>query len=136
MIDGRTAPHAALIMRVCLGILFLMHGGQKLFVFGPAGTAGFFGSLGLPAVLAYLVIALEMSAGIALILGVYARLAALAGIPVLLGAIFLVHAPLGFFFSNPGGGWEFPAFWAITCLVQALLGDGSYALKPTPVRGR
>ena len=136
MIDGRTAPHAALIMRVCLGILFLMHGGQKLFVFGPAGTVGFFGSLGLPAVLAYLVIAVELAAGAALILGVYTRLAALVGIPVLLGAIFLVHAPLGFFFSNPGGGWEFPAFWAITCLVQALLGDGSYALKPTPVHGR
>jgi len=46
-----------------------------------------------------------------------------------LGSIYTVHGAAGFFFSNEGGGWEFPAFWAITLLVQALLGDGAYALK-------
>jgi putative oxidoreductase len=40
-----------------------------------------------------------------------------------------VHGGNGFFFTNAGGGWEFPAFWAIALLVQALLGDGAYALR-------
>ncbi|MES1149639.1 MAG: LysR family transcriptional regulator, partial [Bradyrhizobium guangdongense] len=50
---------------------------------------------------------------------------------IVLGAIFTVHGASGFFFSNPKGGWEFPAFWAIALLAQALLGDGAYALRPS-----
>lgn len=131
MIDSRTAPYAALVLRVALGALFLAHSSLKLFVFTPAGTAKFFGSLGLPGELAYLVIAGEVLGGIALILGVWTRYAALAGIPILLGAIFTVHGAAGFFFTNPKGGWEFPAFWTVALLAQALLGDGAYALRPS-----
>lgn len=129
MIDTRTAPYAALVLRVMSGALFLAHAGLKLFVFTPAGTAQFFGSLGLPPALAYLTIAAEIAGGIALILGFHARWAALALIPILLGAIFTVHGPAGFFFSNPKGGWEFLAFWIAALLAQALLGDGAYALR-------
>ena len=131
MIDSRTAPYAALVLRVTLGALFLAHAGLKLFVFTPAGTAKFFGSLGFPPELAYLVMTVEVLSGIALILGVWTRYAALAGIPVLLGAIFTVHAAAGFFFTNPKGGWEYPAFWAIALVAQALLGDGAFALRPS-----
>jgi putative oxidoreductase len=131
MIDSRTAPYAALVLRVTLGALFLAHASLKLFVFTPAGTAKFFGSLGMPGEVAYLVIAVEVLSGIALILGVWTRYAALAGIPILLGAIFTVHGAAGFFFTNPRGGWEYPAFWAIALVAQALLGDGAYALRPS-----
>ena len=61
------------MLRVTLGLLFLAHAGLKIFVFTPAGTAQFFGSLGLPGGLAYLVIAAETLGGVALILGVYSR---------------------------------------------------------------
>ena len=131
MIDTRTAPYAALLLRVTLGALFLAHASLKLFVFTPAGTAKFFGSLGMPGELAYLVITVEVLSGVALILGVWTRYAALAGIPILLGAIFTVHGAAGFFFTNPKGGWEFPAFWTIALLAQSLLGDGAYALRPS-----
>lgn len=131
MIDSRTAPYAALVLRVTLGALFLAHAGLKLFVFTPAGTAKFFGSLGFPPELAYLVMTVEVLSGIALVLGVWTRYAALIGIPVLLGAIFTVHGAAGFFFTNPKGGWEFPAFWAIALVAQALLGDGAFALRPS-----
>lgn len=123
------ADLAAFILRVAMGVLFLFHGGLKLFVFGPSGTAGFFGSLGLPAILAYLVIAMEVLGGLALIAGIWSRWVSLALIPILLGSIFLVHGSAGFMFSNQGGGWEFPAFWIVTLVVQALLGDGAYSLK-------
>lgn len=131
MIDSRTAPYAALVLRVTLGALFLAHAGLKLFVFTPAGTAKFFGSLGFPPELAYPVMTVEVLSGIALVLGVWTRYAALIGIPVLLGAIFTVHGAAGFFFTNPKGGWEFPAFWAIALVAQALLGDGAFALRPS-----
>ncbi|MBJ6128364.1 DoxX family protein [Microvirga splendida] len=132
MIDTRTAPYAATALRVALGILFLAHAGLKLFVFTPAGTVQFFGSLGLPGALAYLVILTEVVGGLALIAGVYSRIVALGLIPVLLGAIVTVHGPAGFFFTNANGGWEFLALWIVGLLAVALLGDGAYALKPTP----
>jgi putative oxidoreductase len=128
MIDSRTAPYAALLLRVSLGALFLAHAGLKFFAFTPAGTAKFFASVGMPAELAYLVIPAEVLAGVALILGVWTRAVALAATPILLGAIFTVHGAAGFFFTNPHGGWEYPAFWTVALLVQALLGDGAHAL--------
>ena len=126
------ADLAATLLRVSMGGLFLAHAGLKLFVFTPAGTAGYFASLGLPGPLAYLVIAAELIGGIALILGLYSRWVALALVPILLGAIYASHGAAGFFFSNEGGGWEFPAFWAVALVAQALLGDGAFALR----RGR
>ena len=134
MTDSRTAPYASLLLRLALGILFLAHFSLKFFVFTPAGTAKFFASLGLPGGLAYLTMAVELVA-IALILGIYSRIVAIVLIPILLGAIFTVHGPAGFFFTNPNGGWEFPAFWIVGLLALALTGDGKYALKPTPFKG-
>jgi putative oxidoreductase len=129
MIDTRTAPYAALILRITLGILFLAHAGLKVFVFTPAGAAQFFGSLGLPPALAYLTILGETVGGVALILGFHTRWVSLALIPVLLGAIAFVHGPAGFFFNNPNGGWEYLAFWIAALAAQALLGDGALALR-------
>ena len=45
-----------------------------------------------------------------------------------LGAAVLAHGPNGFWFNNEGGGWEYPAFWALTLLVQSLLGGGKFAV--------
>lgn len=135
MIDSRTAPYAALLLRVSLGGLLLAHAGLKFFVFTPAGTAKFFGSVGLPPELAYLIIAAEVLGGVALMLGVWTRVVAIAVVPILLGAIFTVHGPAGFFFTNPHGGWEYPAFWIVALLVQALLGDGVYALRLSSAGG-
>lgn len=127
--NARNSEFAALILRVTMGVLFLAHAWLKLVIFTPAGTVGFFESLGFPGFLAYLVIAAELLGGIALILGVWTRWVSLALVPVLLGSIYAPHGAAGFFFSNEGGGWEFPAFWAIALIVQALLGNGAYALR-------
>ncbi|MGI4943207.1 MAG: DoxX family protein [Janthinobacterium lividum] len=132
MTDPRTAPYAAFILRISLGLMFLAHAGVKLFVFTPAGTAGFFGQLGLPPALAYVVIAAEVIGAAALIAGVWARLAVLALAPILLGAIATVHGANGWLFTNTGGGWEYPAFWAVGLVALALVGDGAWALVPTP----
>lgn len=127
MTDSR--EWGAALLRVTLGALFLAHAGLKLLVFTPAGTAAYFGSLGLPPALAYLTILVEVSGGVALILGVWTRVAALALVPVLLGAIVTVHGANGFWFTAKGGGWEFPALWAVALVAQSLLGDGALALR-------
>ena len=128
MTDQRTAPFAALILRVASGTLFLAHGLLKVFVFTIPGTVGFFESVGFPGFLAYLTITAEIFGGLALIAGVGTRYVSLALVPVLLGATY-VHAGNGWLFSNEGGGWEFPAFWAVALLASALLGNGAYAVK-------
>lgn len=128
MIDTRTAPFAALVLRLALGVLFLAHVSLKIFVFTPAGTAGFFQSIGLPGPLAYVVIAAELLGAVALLTGFFARWVALALVPLLVGTIVTVHGANGFFFTNEHGGWEYPAFWAIALFVQFLLGNGAFAL--------
>ena len=122
------ADYAALLLRVTTGALFVAHAALKIFVFTPAGTAGYLASIGLPGFLAYVTIALELFGGLALIAGFYTRWVSLVLVPVLLGAAWFGHGAAGFFFSNPNGGWEYPAFWAIVMVVQALLGDGAHAL--------
>jgi putative oxidoreductase len=121
---------AAIVLRSTLGGAFLAHAGLKLFVFTPSGTAAYFNTIGLPSFMAYATIAAEVVGGIALLTGRYARWAALALIPLLLGTIITVHGANGFFFTNAGGGWEYPAFWASMLLVQALIGDGRATAAP------
>lgn len=128
------ADIAALILRLSTGALFVAHAALKIFVFTPAGTAGYFGSIGLPGFLAYLTIAAELLGGLALIGGLFTRWVSLALVPVLLGAAWFGHGAAGFFFSNPNGGWEYPVFWAIVMVVLALLGDGAWSLNRRPAR--
>lgn len=130
MIDSRTAPYAALIMRLALGVMFIAHGLTKVLVFTPAGTVGFFESIGFPGFLAYPVMAFEVIGGLMLVLGVYTRLvAALAVVQLFVAAT--VHFANGWSFTNPNGGWEYPIYLAVTALVVALLGEGAFAAKPS-----
>jgi putative oxidoreductase len=119
---------AAFILRVSLGVLFLAHAGLKIFVFTLPGTAAYFASQGFPAWTAYAVVAGELAIGVGLILGILVRVASIASLPILVGAL-AVHLPYGWVFSAPNGGWEFPALWIVLAVVQALLGAGAYAVK-------
>ncbi len=122
------APVGAALLRWSLGVLFLVHGLTKLLVFTPAGTAAYFQSLGLPGALGYVALVLELTLAAALLLGVYARWVGLLGVPLLLGTIVSVHGANGFSFANAGGGWEYPAFWALALLVLFCIGDGKWTL--------
>ncbi|MBT8443233.1 MAG: DoxX family protein [Gammaproteobacteria bacterium] len=123
------------LLRVSLGIIFLAHSAYlKVFVFSIAGTVGFFESIGFPGLLAYAVLAAEIIGGVMLILGVRVREAAAVLAIVSLGATW-VHLGAGWLFSNQGGGWEYPLFLAIACMVQMLLGPGALRVRlPTGAR--
>ncbi len=127
MIDNRTAPYAALLLRVALGTMFIAHAGLKYYVFTLPGTAQFFQSLGLPPVLAYLTFWAELAGGVAILLGLYARWVSAALLPVLLGAAW-AHAANGWVFTAPNGGWEYPLFLAVAAAAHSLLGDGRFAV--------
>ncbi len=132
MNDTRLTDAAALLLRLSLGTMFIAHALLKYFVFTPAGTAQFFASLGLPGALGYVTIAVELIGGVLLILGLRTRVVALALVPVLLGATW-AHSGNGWLFTSPHGGWEYPAFWTVTLIVQALIGDGALPMRsPSP----
>lgn len=128
MIQHQTAPYAALLLRLMLGVMFVAHGLLKVVVFTIPGTVQYFESVGFPGFLAYVTIVAELGAGVLLIAGLGTRWVALATVPILLGAAW-VHLPNGWSFSAQGGGWEYPVFLAVAAVVQFLLGDGAYALS-------
>jgi putative oxidoreductase len=77
--------------------------------------------------MAYPVTGFEVIGGALLILGVYSRQIALLSIPIMLGAVY-VHLGNGWVFSNPNGGWEFPAFLTIAAVVVALQSSNAFSV--------
>lgn len=126
-IDLTTAPYAAFLLRLTLGVVFVAHALFKVLALGMATTAAFFVDHGFPGWTAYPVTAAELFGGIALAAGIYTRIAAIALIPVMIGA-FTVHWPNGWYFAAPHGGWEYIALLIAALVAQAGLGSGRFAL--------
>lgn len=119
---------ALTIIRITVGLIFFMHGWQKLFMMGIPGVSGFFGSLGVPAAgfMAGFITFLELLGGLALILGVATRIvAALLAINMLV-ALLLVHLANGFFASN--GGYEFVLILMAASVAFVFSGAGSMSV--------
>ena len=116
------------LLRVALGTMWIAHALLKPLVFTFAGTVQFFESVGIPGALVGPVFAAEIAIGAALILGIYARQAALLSLPILLTVVW-VHLPNGWVHTAKGGGWEYPVFLCISSLVVWLAGDGALAWR-------
>lgn len=108
--------------------MWVAHALLKLLVFTLPGTAQFFASVGFPGWMAYPVFIAELTGGIALLLGIYARQTAVLLAPVMAAAAW-VHLPNGWVHTSPGGGWEYPAFLVVASVVLWLTGDGTWALR-------
>ncbi len=126
--DSSSTQLGITLLRVSLGVMWIAHALLKLLVFTLPGTAQYFVSIGFPGFLAYPVFAVELLGGIALLLGVYARQAALAMVPVMAVAAW-VHAPNGWVHTSVGGGWEYPVFLIAASIALWLLGDGAAVIK-------
>ncbi len=132
-----TSPSWAIaVVRVTLGVIFFAHGSQKVFGwfggYGLKGTTGYFISTGLPPVVAYAVCFFELLGGAGLVLGLLTRLAAVAIITVMIGAIATVHWAHGFFINwelAPGKGHGFEANLAFIAMAVACVIAGGGALS-------
>lgn len=116
------------LLRASLGVMWIAHALLKLFVFTLPGTAQFFQSVGLPGFMAYPVFAVELLGGIAMVLGIYARQAALLLVPIMAVATS-VHIGNGWLHTSQGGGWEYPVFLISASIALWLAGDGALSLK-------
>jgi putative oxidoreductase len=125
-LDTRTAWGTTLL-RVAVGLIFLAHGAQKLFVMTPAGLAGFFGQIGIPFPLlnAYFVIAVEVLGGIAMIAGLGTRIVGALFAAVMVVAFATVHGAQGFFLPN---GYEFVLVLFAASIALVLQGAGAFAV--------
>lgn len=129
--------YGPLAIRVMLGLVIFPHGAQKLLGwfggFGFSGTMDFMtGAMGLPWIVAFLVIILESIGAIALILGFATRLVAVAYLGLSLGIIFTVHLQHGFFmnwFGNQAGeGYEYFLLWIGMAASLIITGGGKYSV--------
>lgn len=124
---GGADPWSLAPLRIAVGVVFLVHGAQKLFIFGFGGVAGYLSQQGIaPAGFwAVVITLLEVFGGIAILIGFLIRWAAgLLAIEMLV-AIVTVHLPKGFFVAS--GGYEFPLTLVGGCLTLLFAG----AKKPS-----
>ncbi len=129
MLDQRSAPYAALLLRVTLGLLFITHIYWKFFVFGFDLWVTRLHEAGYSTVVVIYVLCAESAAALLLIPGIFTRWVSLFALPLMLGAAQFWLVRTGFFFTVAGA--EFPLLWGLALIVQALLGDGAYALTPS-----
>ncbi len=125
--SNRQVNAGLLLLRLVVGAIFVMHGGQKLFVFGFDGVAGAFGQMGIPManILGPFVAFVEFFGGLALVFGLLNRLAALGIASTMVVAILQVHIKNGFFAPT---GIEFPLSLLGSTLMLAITGAGKFSL--------
>jgi len=113
------------LLRIHFGVILLAHGWLKVSIFTVDGTVNYFASIGLPAVIAYLVIFGELVGGLAIILGIQTRLASLFTVPIVLGAA-IVNSGNGWLHSANSGGWEYAASLTVIAVAITLMGSGNF----------
>jgi putative oxidoreductase len=124
------------ILRLVLGAVFFAHGAQKMLGwfggYGFSGTVGFFTHMGMPAPVAVLVILTEFFGGLGLILGFLTRIPALGIAVEMVGAIFMVHLPNGFFMNwannQKGEGFEYHLLAIAVATTLLLRGAGAFSV--------
>jgi putative oxidoreductase len=127
MIDHRTAPYAALVLRLSLAFFFLAHLYRKFAVTGYDNWWSGMQKAGYADWVSAYTLGAEFAGAILLLLGVYTRYVSMLVLPVLIAITYHHAIRKGFWFSD--GGAEFALAWTFMLCVQVLLGDGAYALR-------
>ena len=136
-IFGTNENYTATIIRIVLGVVLFPHGAQKLLGwfggYGFNGTMGFLtGAIGLPWILALLVILIEFFGAIALIFGFATRIVAVGIISLFTGIIFTAHLAHGFFINwsgqQQGEGYEYHLLIIGMAIALLVSGAGKWSI--------
>ena len=131
------SQYGATVLRLFLGVTFVMHAYLALVIYTPAGAAAFNARMGipLPEVAAWFTILAHGLGGLMMILGLWTRWAALVNLPVMLGALIFVHLSQGYFLKGvlvgsapQAAGYEYVLLIVGATLAQVLLGGGALAI--------
>lgn len=122
-------------LRLAVGSIFIMHGAQKLFIYGVGGVSGAFEGMNIPApgITGPLTGLVELFGGLALVFGLLTRLAGFGLAITMLGAIAFVHLANGFFAPN---GFEYPLALLGVNVALVLAGAGRFSLDALIARRR
>lgn len=129
-----------LILRLTLGLVMFPHGAQKLLGwfggFGFDGTMGYFTQkMGVPWLVALLIIIGESFGSVALLAGFLTRFTAASLAVIMLGAIALVHLPNGFFMNwfgqQQGEGYEYHLLVIGIAAALLVTGGGKWSVDRT-----
>ena len=128
---GRGEAYGALVLRVFLGVIYMAHAYLALVVMGPTRAMEYQRSvhIPLPEIGVWYLIFAHGLGGLLLILGILVRWAALANLPVILGALWFVHLSQGFFIYGGKSGYEYVLFLIGATIAQAFLGAGAFTFK-------
>lgn len=118
---------STLILRVVLGISFFIHGLSK-FQGGIENIVGWFDSIGLPGVLAYVVAVIELVGGVALVLGLGSRVVSILLSLVMIGAMVKVKFAVGFLGNGQMAGYELDLAFLAMAIVIAINDSKLFAL--------
>ncbi|HEV7702803.1 MAG TPA: DoxX family protein [Gemmatimonadaceae bacterium] len=131
----KNVDRAVLVLRLVLASIFIVHGYQKVFVFGLSGVAGSFGQMGIPLaqVMGPFIALLEFFGGIAMLFGIFTRVIAFLLACDMLGAMIFVHGKNGF--SAPKGIENVLGNFGMAVAV-ALIGAGLYSIDAMLARRR
>ncbi|HSB43186.1 MAG TPA: DoxX family protein [Methylomirabilota bacterium] len=123
------APYGAMLLRLILGVVYIMHAYLALVVYGPNGMIDYQAKAGIafPEIGTWYLIVAHGLGGIFLVLGIYTRWAALANVPAMLGAIYFVHLKKGFWAHQ--GGYEYVLVLLVASVAVAMIGGGALSLR-------
>ena len=129
--NKHSAPYALWFLRLTLAIALLVH---VQFNLGPLHSAAVTHWLGLPAGVSLFGITLEICVAFALILGIWPRVAALAGAGVLVAAVVSTQGAAALVGAH--GNRMAHLAWIGALLLLSLYGDGAFTLVPTASRSK
>jgi len=125
------AAYGATLLRLILGVVYIMHAYLAVVVFGPPGMIAYQAKHGVPFPEIgtwYLIVAHGLG-GLFLVLGLFTRWAALANVPVMVGALLFVHLKNGVWAHANPSGYEYVLVLAVVSLAVAMIGGGALTLR-------
>lgn len=133
-VDAVYARYGVFLLRVAIGIDWIIHALLKTYR-GMNTHEALLAKNGITPLLAWPTFSVELIGGCAILLGWYTRQWT-AILLVFLAVVVWVKWPVGWLYSNTGGGWEYPLFWLVAQLALVLAGSGAFALRSAQIASK